>query len=115
MSDYESKYILRRGQPIPESDLYRWADFVEHRRHSYQLKTTLGPYWISTVFLGLDHSFAFDHRAPILFETMIVGPSGWEEYQTRCGTEREARQMHRRAKLAVRNRFRPSNYRDQCH
>jgi hypothetical protein len=39
------------------------------------VETTVGPFWISTVWLGIDHSFVWDdepgrpHR-PILFETM---------------------------------------------
>ena len=32
-------------------------------------ETHVGDYWISTVFLGLDHSF--HHGPPVLFETMI--------------------------------------------
>jgi hypothetical protein len=58
-------------------------------------ETTLGECWISTVFLGLDHSFGLGGQ-PVLFETMVF----WEEHQdihndcTRCETLKEAKKMH---------------------
>ena len=61
----------------------RWATWFEtadrHVRHSEQ-----GDVRVSTVFLGLDHSFR-DHGPPIVFETMVfVGDEavGQERYAT---------------------------------
>lgn len=49
--------------------LLRWARWFETAdRHI--AKTDVGPFWISTVFLGLDHNFGED-RAPKIFETMV--------------------------------------------
>ena len=58
--------------------------------------TEIGDYEISTVFLGLDHGY--DGR-PLLFETMIFGKKGspGDEYQTRCSTYQEAKEMHKAA------------------
>jgi hypothetical protein len=57
--------------------------------------TFVGVLQISTVFLGLDHSFR-ESGPPILFETMIFGDDE-DDYQRRCATWEEAEAMHARA------------------
>lgn len=101
------RYTLVHGQPKPEPDLITWARWMEsdRRNHRRVLFSTLGDWSVSTVFLGLDHSFNPD-GPPILFETMLFQGRHchrWADYQTRCGTLREARRMHRIAKLRLRN------------
>ena len=54
-----------------------------------------GGIWVSTVFLGLDHSYNPD-GPPILFETMIFG-GPHNEYQERYSTWDEAIEGHERA------------------
>lgn len=49
---------------------------------------------VSTVFLGLDHSYG--DGSPLLFETMIFGGEH-DEWQDRCSTWAEAEAMHKRA------------------
>lgn len=49
---------------------------------------------VSTVFLGIDHSFG--GNVPILFETMIFGGSQ-DGYQERCGNYDDAIVMHAKA------------------
>ena len=61
---------------------------------------------VSTVFLGLDHSFRLE-GPPVLFETMIFGLAdtgidGYIEYQWRYSTWEEAEAGHARALAAVR-------------
>jgi hypothetical protein len=66
--------------------------------------TTVGPYRISTVFLGLDHNHMMD-GPPILFETMTfldtTGPlAGYEvgnEADRRAATWLEAEEQHQKA------------------
>ncbi len=51
--------------------------------------------FISTVFLGVDHSHQIDGR-PILFETMIFG-GRYNDYQRRYYTIEQAKEGHQRA------------------
>ena len=90
MSD---RYILDGHTPVPCDDLMKWGAWFERANRSVDT-TSVGPMRVSTVFLGLDHSFG--SGAPILFETMIFG-MGDDEYQTRCSTWEEAEKMHRAA------------------
>jgi hypothetical protein len=48
---------------------------------------------ISTVFLGLDHSFSGGQ--PHLFETMVSANEEWGPIQLRCSTFMQAEEMHR--------------------
>ena len=74
----------------------------------FDLKTEVGEYTVSTVDLGLDHSFGFG--PPLYYETMIfltenfgVNFTGhhkehhFEDYQVRYSTEEEAREGHKKA------------------
>lgn len=51
-------------------------------------------YYISTVFLGLDHGFGQNH---LFFETMVFSNNKSDVYQTRCSTWKEAEEMHKKA------------------
>lgn len=54
---------------------------------------------VSTVFLGLNHSFFFG-TPPLIFETMIFGGQ-YRGYTTRCSTWLEALGQHKAAVLLV--------------
>src|SRR5215831_12976163 len=66
---YSSNYYILEGKtPVPISDFLEWGRWMaDADRHV--AKDYVGPIWVSTVFLGLDHSFLVG--MPILFETMI--------------------------------------------
>lgn len=89
-------YKLKYRKPVLCKDVMEWGKWYEisHRRVRV---TYIGDVKISTVFLGLDHSWS--NHAPILFETMIFGDryEDLQEYQTRCSTWREALAMHWKA------------------
>jgi hypothetical protein len=96
-------FVLLGKLAVPEPDLMKWAHWFEYAdRHV--ASTRIGPIWISTVFLGLDHSFNFENDPrilPVLFETMIFrGGSGDDSF--RCGTWEEAEEQHREAVAMVR-------------
>src|SRR2546421_3285155 len=94
MSD---KYILDSdGNPKPCDDLMEWARWFE-RRDRVVKQEYVGTQFVSTVFLGLDHSFG--QGPPLLYETMILHGTH-DGYQTRCSTREESLRMHARA-LAV--------------
>lgn len=76
------------GVPVPEPDLLKWGRWFEtgDRRVA---QTQVGPVWVSTVFLGLDHGFGRS-RQPVLYETMTFDgehaadlPLAMDRYSTR--------------------------------
>jgi hypothetical protein len=56
-------------------------------------KTAIGDVMVSTVWLGIDHSFG--HGPPLIFETMVFG-GGLDEYLWRWSTVAEAQEGHNR-------------------
>jgi hypothetical protein len=90
----------RDGTPYPEGDegLLEWARDLENFEGRVVRQETLpNGYWVSTVWLGLDHNFR-PTGPPLIFETMVINPSGeWEDYQERYSTENEAILGHMRA------------------
>lgn len=92
------KYILEGKTPKPAT-LMEWAKWFEKAdRHVAQ--DIIGDIRISTVFLGLDHSFG--GGPPLLFETMIFG-GPHDQYQTRASTWDEAERHHADALALVRS------------
>lgn len=107
------KYWTLVGQTPIECSLEEWARFIEDKRHVLKQETVLG-YYVSTVFLGADHSFSLDWQSPNhipeLFETMVfqgknyVAPLGgqdqdeWLELCWRTRSYDEAMQVHESVK-----------------
>src|SRR5713101_2382776 len=89
------KYILRGKEIVPCDDLLEWGRWFE-TADRHVAKTRVGPLSVSTVFLGLDHSFG--HGEPLLFETMIFGAheehEADESYQERYSTWEAAERGH---------------------
>jgi hypothetical protein len=75
------RYILDGKTPVPCDDLMEWARWLE-TADRHVAKTTVGQFWISTVFLGLDHRMG-DDGPPLLFETMVF--DRWTEEGRRGG------------------------------
>ena len=66
--------ILKDGKPVPTDNLFEWAKWFEtHHEERIVQQTRVGHYFISTVFLGLDHGFMNDK--PVLWETMVFDES----------------------------------------
>lgn len=75
MSAFGSHYILLPNHTTVEVDLMEWAQWYQTAdRHVGDTTTQL--YRISTVFLGLDHSWG--RGPPMLFETMVFEREGYE-------------------------------------
>jgi hypothetical protein len=87
-------YILKDGVPVLEPDLLTWAKWFEDGDKRRVALTEIGDVRISTVFLGIDHSFG--GGAPILFETMIF-EGEHDQYQERYHTLEEAMIGHEKA------------------
>jgi len=88
MSDY---YILKGVEPVRCNDLKEWADFRRGDGRRVALTEKQGVK-VSTVFLGLDHSFGGGE--PVLFETMVFG-GPYDEEQKRYTTYGDALDGHR--------------------
>lgn len=84
---------------IATDDTIKWATWLNSNNNRIVERTTSGRFTISTVFLGIDHSFRGDK--PILFETMIFyienENTHFLEYQQRYSTYDEAIEGHKYA------------------
>lgn len=91
MSD---KYILdEEGNAVPEHDLLKWAAWFEDATNRVVAKDSFGKIKVSTVFLGLDHSF--DEGEPILWETMVFGGE-LDQEMDRYGSLEDAKEGHKK-------------------
>lgn len=103
------RYVLdENGEPRLEPSLMRWASWFEtssaQRRVAW---TDVYPFQISTIFMGLDHSFF--RGPPLLFETMVFwqrrGRYHTRRYalqQWRTFTRAESHDLHAEAVADVR-------------
>jgi len=76
------KYILKDKQAILCEDVKTWGEFMENQDRVVK-KTEFGDIYISTVFIGLNHSL--EDNKILLFETLVFkGPldSEMERYHT---------------------------------
>lgn len=96
-------YTLNGHEPVPCPDVLTWARWFEHaieERIVRQDGDEGSGWWISTVFLGLDHNWR-DSGPPLLFETCIFAPPGapaalreFDGQQWRYSTWEEAERGH---------------------
>ena len=83
-------YILRGKIPILEENILVWAQWFETANRTVA-RTEMGTEVVSTVFLGIDHSFG--NEIPILFETMVFG-GDYDGDEKRYSTWEEAEVGH---------------------
>jgi len=84
-------YYLKDGTPI--HDTLEWAKLMEDIKYRRVAKTTLpNKLWVSTVWLGLDHSF-LRTGPPLIFETMVFRNSESID-ETRYSTWAQAKAGH---------------------
>lgn len=89
-----SRTFILRGHEVVEVEFMVWARWFEtHARIVRQEWIPDQNFWVSTVFLGLDHSFS-QRGAPLIFETMVFGPDGEDTEQFRYSTWAEAEAGH---------------------
>lgn len=89
-------YYARNGDEIT---MEQWGKLFEDMGYKrVDIKTFPSGRWVSTVWLGLDHSFGFHgDDSPLIFETMVFdGSSMMDEYMERYTTEEQAREGHQR-------------------
>lgn len=85
-------YKLIGKLPVPCS-MEEWVQWCVKRGEATAVvkQDKIGPLFVSTVFLGLDHNILGSE--PLLFETMIFDDFH-DAYQTRCTTWDQAELMH---------------------
>ena len=110
------RYILKGKDVVECPDLEEWVKGfkIDNRRVAL---TDVGIVRISTVFLGLDHLFGFDHpfgteghpcqsitgsSVPLLFETMVFGGAHNQE-MNRYTTWEEAERDHNAMVQKIKN------------
>jgi hypothetical protein len=87
-----SYYTLDSNKQSIPCNVLEWARFfndIGNRRVAF---TVLGDTNVSTVFLGLDHSFG--GPVPVLFETLAHNPINEDELMERYTTWEEAVEGH---------------------
>jgi hypothetical protein len=93
-------YILDGKTPRKVESTEEWARWQQsHDKHVAH--DEIGGVRVSTVFLGLDHSWLSD-GPPLIFETMIFG-GPHSDHQTRASTWDEAERQHAEAVAMVRS------------
>ena len=89
------KYILdANGDPVECDDLIKWGKALENETARCVDRTEKNGVLVSTVFLGIDHSFG--NGEPLLFETMIFG-GPHDQFTDRYTTRADAQAGHKRA------------------
>lgn len=90
------KYILDAdGNPQPEDDLMKWGNWLQNSGSRIVKKERIGESEVSTIFLGIDHSFG-DSSEPVLWETMVFGGKLNQEMARCPGSKKDAEAMHAR-------------------
>jgi len=95
-------YYDRDGDPI---SLERWAE-LRGTDDTYLrvAEDTVGDFWVSTVWLGINHQFG--SGPPLIFETMIFGAGDRGDLTDECWrytTEAAARAGHREVVTLLRH------------
>lgn len=91
-------YKLDENKNVIPCSAEEWSSQLEQmvlNDTKHVKKEDIGDYWVSTVWLGLDHNYF--GGSPLVFETMIQGPKEWMDYQERYSTWQEAEEGHKRA------------------
>jgi hypothetical protein len=86
------------GEPVAEPDLLTWARWFEASGDRRIVRQEMvGDSRVSTVFLGLDHSFGYGAGSlPVLWETMVFGGALDREGERCAGNREQAEAMHER-------------------
>jgi len=101
-----SKYILKGKKPVHISDLIAWGIWLEKSMETGErivAKNQVGGLEVSTVFLGLDHSFGVG--LPQLFETIIFDKDHCVVEEFRYATWEEAEVGHKKAVNGLRKKL----------
>ena len=87
-------FILNDDRTLKPVNASTWGKWFEtHQLARTVRQENIEDYWVSTVFLGLNHDWT-GRAKPLVFETMILNRKTKEWSQTRCSTWAEAEAQH---------------------
>ena len=92
-----TRYILVDGVPKAEPDTWTWGKWMQQPDNKRIAFSECKHHVVSTVFLGLDHSF--DGGIPILFESMVFTKKAW--YGAATLPDQDQRRYTTRAEASV--------------
>lgn len=84
---------------VPCDDLYEWGRSFENKGSRIVKQEFVGKVWVSTVFLGLNHSW-IPGPPDLWFETMAFG-GPMHQIEFRCETYDQAEEQHQRVCAGV--------------
>lgn len=96
-------YILEGHYVVEEPDLIKWGKWFKTANRTVAKTKINKNVTVSTVFLGIDHSFSVNEDAQ-LFETMVFG-GDFSDCQMRYTTWDEAERGHQLAVQLVTGRL----------
>ena len=100
MKNFKMKHWILVNDKLKEVGLMTWMKWFQNGDSPGRItaRTQVGKILISTVFLGIDHSFG--GKKPVLWETMIFGSKKklLADYQARYSSLEDAKTGH---KIAV--------------
>ncbi len=99
-------YKLDENKNVVPSSMEEWSNFIEGHFPTNYLHVgddVIDGKRISTVFIGLCHSYNLDSNIPIVFETMVFDKNDHGIHQTRYCTWQEAEEGHQKAIEWVKN------------
>jgi len=90
-------YTLDKDNKPIKSTIIKYGEWMENNPGVKSVKQEhIGDIFVSTVFLGLDHSWPKDDITPVLWETMIFGGEH-DQYQDRYTSYEDALEGHKKA------------------
>ena len=92
-------YILDNNhKPVPKPVLEAAKWMEDNPKRKIVKQEYIDDIYVSTVFLGLDHSMYWDEdKTPVLWETMIFGGKHDQSYQERYTSHKDALEGHEKA------------------
>ena len=101
------------GEPVKCSTVEEWGEFMGDKDRIIKQTRFEGGTLVSTVFLGMDHSFGMvlypDPCTPILWETAVFPKGDWiEETMLRFTTKARAIAAHDELVMEIQERLAPS-------
>lgn len=69
--------------------MHQWGALHDEEDYIRVGLDEIGPYVVSTVWIGLDHSFT-EHGPPIIFETLVFTSSAWHDTTDRDDPDHES-------------------------
>mgnify|MGYP006266571013 CR=1 FL=1 len=91
----------RQGNPI---DPQRWLELRAQRDYVRIAEASIGKWWVSTVWFGMNMAFT-PHQRPLIFETLVfdINTNQATDYMQRYSTEVSALAGHDQAEAWARD------------